>query len=419
MGGDLKFLNSMLGLKNNASMYPCPFCITHKDLLGSNSLSLKPFISSNAATIGFARAVGVSRGRGRSGGRGRGGQSGNGKPTILHLGPRSNEMQMKLAHLADCECCPGDGCKKPISTHDEVELVGEADTHHHQHRFSTAHLVGIFFLCIKLEDVIIDALHVVLRVVPAIYRATVTSHVDNAECLSIAQWVFDTHRIIVSSHTAVQSATGREATIGTECWPGRVCDKLIQIYPEILDQVHIKDSDNMKTALAVWDAFLEFNDELVQGCDDDDQNDVERHAGKMQKLAETFVDVFKAASSSAKVTPYMHCMMVDIPRMILRHGSLMKFSAQGLERLHQWVKFITLWRSNKHHEDVGGTVMKGLTNKASAGVEMPPRRSGKKRDANNGFVKKGGNMSKVARAKMEEGKDVLMRAIAERKAEVD
>ena len=50
---------------------------------------------------------------------------------------------------------------------------------------------------------------------------------------------------------------------------------------------------------------------------------------------------------------------------------------------------------------------------------MPPRRSGKKRDANNGFVEKGGNMSKVAREKMEEGKEVLMRAIAEKKTEVD
>jgi hypothetical protein len=73
----------------------------------------------------------------------------------------------------------------------------------------------------------------------------------------------------------------------------------------------------------------------VKGCDDDDQNDVERHARKMQKLVEIFVDVFKAALSSAKVTPYMHCMMVDIPRMILENGSLMKFSAQGLESLHQ------------------------------------------------------------------------------------
>jgi hypothetical protein len=94
----------------------------------------------------------------------------------------------------------------------------------------------------------------------------------------------------------------------------------------------------------------------------------------------------------------------------------MKFSAQGLERLHQWVKFITLWRSNKHHDAIGGTVMKGLTAKASAGVKMPPRRTGKKRDAENQFVKKGGNMSKVAREAMDEGKVVLMRAIAERKA---
>jgi hypothetical protein len=35
----------------------------------------------------------------------------------------------------------------------------------------------------------------------------------------------------------------------------------------------------------------------------------------------------------------------------------------------------------------------------------------------NQFVKKGGNMSKVAREAMDEGKFVLMRAIAEKKAE--
>jgi len=68
----------------------------------------------------------------------------------------------------------------------EAELVGEADTRHHQQHFSTAHHVGIFFFSIKLEDVIIDALHIVLRVVPAIYRSTVSPHVDNPECLSIA-----------------------------------------------------------------------------------------------------------------------------------------------------------------------------------------------------------------------------------------
>ncbi len=46
--------------------------------------------------------------------------------------------------------------------------------------------------------------------------------------------------------------------------------------------------------------------------------------------------------------------------------------------------------------------MKGLINKASAGVEMPPLRSGKKRDAKDEFVKKGGNKSKVAREEWRE-----------------
>ena len=95
----------------------------------------------------------------------------------------------------------------------------------------------------------------------------------------------------------------------------------------------------------------------------------------------------------------------------------MKFSAQGLERLHQCVKFITLWRSTKHHDAIGGAVLKGLAAKASAGFKMPPRRACKKKDAENQFVNKGGSMSKVAREAMDEGKVVLMRSIAERKAE--
>ena len=163
--------------------------------------------------------AGSMRGRGRGGGRGRGSRNGNdkSKPPITHLGPRSTKMQMQLAHLEACECCPGDKCWKTINPADEGELVGEAETRHHQHHFSTAHLVGVFFLCIQLEDVIIDALHVVLRVIPAIYRATVTAHVDQAECQSISQWIFDTHRVIVSSNTAALRATGRSApSVGLE-----------------------------------------------------------------------------------------------------------------------------------------------------------------------------------------------------------
>ena len=434
LGGDLKFINSMLGLKNNASLYPCPFCITHHKLLGlCMTMLLKHKATYNAelakrkeeALPGLAGS-GRGRGRGRAA-RGRGGAQGRGglstaakksaakKPTppITYLGPRTNQMQLQLAHVEGSECCPGDKCwKKIIPENEPEELSTEAAKNHHQWHFSTAHMVGILFWCIQLEDVIIDALHVVLRVVPAIYRATVSAHVDSAECESISQWIFDVHRIIVSSKTAVQSATGKEATVGTECWHGAVCEKMLQIYPDVLDQVHSQNAENKKHMVAAWDAFLEWLDELHKGCDDDDKDDVERHAVKLKDLAEIFVNRFKKVASEEQVTPYMHCMMIDIPDQVRRHGGLLKYSAQGVERLHQWVKFIVMYRSNKHHDTIGKQVMQGLTVKG-ADKEMPARRQGQKRKE----AQHGGHMSKKARQEMDHTKEGLQRAIALRKQE--
>ena len=112
-------------------------------------------------------------------------------------------------------------------------------------------------------------------------------------------------------------------------------EKLLDIYTEVLDQVHPKDSEIYVVNEDVWDSFWEFQGELVKGCDDEDANDVERNAETLQSLAETFVNNFSKASSGEKVTPYMHCIMVDVPRLVRRHGSLVKFSSQGVERLHQ------------------------------------------------------------------------------------
>ncbi len=122
-------------------MYSCLFCITHKDLLDLSSSALLAYkgtytsvVADNTASRvvqgGFTGLTGSIRRSGRGGGRGRGSRNGNdnSKPPITHLGPRSNKMQMRLAHLEACECCPGDKCWKTIHPDDEGELVGEADT---------------------------------------------------------------------------------------------------------------------------------------------------------------------------------------------------------------------------------------------------------------------------------------------------
>ena len=73
--------------------------------------------------------------------------------------------------------------------------------------------------------------------------------------------------------------------------------------------------------------------------------------------------------------------------MVLRHGSLATYSSQGVERLHQWVQFITQYRSNRKTKDVAATVLTGVTAMASNEAEKPGRR---KRGREN---RQGGHMS--------------------------
>ena len=70
-----------------------------------------------------------------------------------------------------------------------------------------------------------------------------------------------------------------------------------------------------------------------------------------------------------------------------------------MERLDQWVKFITQHRSNRQAKDVAGTVLGGITRKANrqAHERKQDHVAGRKRQAANAVVKPGGNMSKAAR----------------------
>ena len=137
-----------------------------------------------------------------------------------------------------------------------------------------------------------------------------------------------------------------------------------------------------------WDSFFTFNEKLVSGCNDNDPENIKRHSEELRQLAEDFVNKFKKTASSQKVPPYMHMMACDIPRMVLLHGSLTKYSSQGVERLHQWVKFITAYRSDRQHKNVATTVIRGITSKGSVETDMPGRRKRGRREA-----LEGGHMS--------------------------
>ena len=80
---------------------------------------------------------------------------------------------------------------------------------------------GAFFSFIPVSRVLVDILHLELRICLAIWRHTDNNHVTKEELAKLCQWVYDEDKIIISKDTAVQSSTGLENKIGSSAWPGK------------------------------------------------------------------------------------------------------------------------------------------------------------------------------------------------------
>ena len=184
LGGDMKFLNSMCGLQNNSATFPCPFCICHKDLL---HLSLAELIKikqdyDNKLPLLKRQHLAARRKINKKE-----------KAPVTYLGPRSNDHQLVLAHIEATEDCPCHFCWHAIGPNEKVAEGKAAYDRHCQFHFSTKPGLGLLSKSIAWKGILIDVLHIVLRVVPAIYIATVSAHIDKTQCEDLSQWIFDVH----------------------------------------------------------------------------------------------------------------------------------------------------------------------------------------------------------------------------------
>jgi hypothetical protein len=195
---------------------------------------------------------------------------------------------------------------------------------------------GAFLPFVPVSRVMVDILHLELRVCPAIWRLTVSNHVSKEELANICQWVYDEHKIIISKDTAVQSSTGKENSIGSSSWPGKTCSKIMQIYPDVMKMVHVKQKGkNLEACMLCWDYFVLLMKNLKEGCDDNDPDSVEAHANRVEALCENMIEAFvEAGLAMNRVTVYMHIAQAHLPEQIRRAGSMSKGSSQGAEHLH-------------------------------------------------------------------------------------
>ena len=131
-----------------------------------------------------------------------------------------------------------------------------------------------------------------------------------------------------------------------------------------------------------------FKEEVALGCDDTSESSKREHAERLKLLAECLVASFRELGGVKAVTPYMHIMMAHIYDMVMRHGSLTKFSAQGVEALHQPIKKDA---NASNRQDTVQTVIKKV---ALRGYAQDVRGERKKKGKDN---KAGGHKSKADR----------------------
>ena len=370
LGGDLKFLTAMLGMANNKSINPCPLC---------KALSQKKCRQLHLTRAELKKAKVEAR-------------------TVAEI------QKLAHLHLGNDYCC--EACNQKITK----DITYPERTKYGRQMRQRKHLMvregdGPFLPFIPISRVLIDILHLELRVCPVLWRLTVSNHVDKDKLQAICQWVSDHHKIIISKGTAVQSSTGRSNKIGSDCWPGKTCAKIMKIYPEVMDKVHMKNAKNKEACIACWEFFAVLIHTLKEGCNDSDPSSVEKHADSVEALAEKLVAACIAAGLGMdRVTVYMHVALAHLADQIRLIGSLSKGSSQGAEFLHQDMQDLTKRHTNKNKMHVCGTTLqKSLCKQdASQNPEYGPRKGKEK------VTLPGGHMSKADRAVRHQNYEQIM-----------
>jgi hypothetical protein len=333
IGGDLKFVTGILGMSGNQTVNPCPFCNV-EDSKGQREMHL----SKEELDVKGVEARTI------------------------------DDIQM-YAHIHNGEDYDCPRCNEHIT--EGIEYPVRSTYHRRAHQREHLMVVegkGPFFPFIPVSRVLVDILHLELRICPAIWRLTVSNHVSKDELEKLCQWVYDEHKIIISKDTAVQSSTGKENKIGSSAWPGKTCSKIMQIYPQVMEKVHVKKKKrNLALCTLCWDYFVLLMTTLKKGCNDDDADSVENHAQEVEALSENMLKAFiEAGLAMDRVTVYMHIAIAHLPEQIRLIGSLSKGSSQGAERMHQDMQCITKYHTNKQPDTVCGTTLEKVHSKLDA-----------------------------------------------------
>ena len=339
-GGDSKLLCSWLGLAGGASNFGCFTCETHAELWHLSFAELKEKL--------------------------RGADDADNPDPIPY---RDTDRQADMSHVPravtfTCPCCNKDihPNEQPTQFRDSRQRQAWQQLH-----LGTMHFCNPFFGWLPADRFVMDILHLVLRVVPVLFKHTVSSQLDPEQLEDVCRMFSDRTGVHISCGGAGQSAKGtKEERNPTECWSGEVCYTLMDDIMRVMEDAYLDqlqaDEDPLKlqryhASVEVWRAFICILAAIHEGCDDTDQASIEAHADEVEGLAEVFRQRYLQIASTRQVTVYMHHLWHHAATHIRRWGSLNKLSSQGTEAVHQVVKFVGRHRSDHKKSNVTRTCM--------------------------------------------------------------
>ena len=345
-GGDSKLLNAWLGLSGGSSNHGCFSCETHKQYWHLSYEELKQHFRTDEYDE---------------------------DPDPIPY--RDTDKQLRLSHVPQATaytcCCCGD----TINPNDQPRQFRDDKQRQEWQRrhLGTMYHCEPFFSWMPVDRFIMDVLHAVLRVVPALFRHTVSSQLTQDQLDDVCALFSDESTVHISCSGAGQSARGsKEERNATECWSGEVCYAVMDNVGKLLSDTYLgqlnAQDDPMKmqkyeASQKVWNAFICLLACIHAGCDDEDDAAIQLHADEVESLAETFRQCFLKVATTGQVTVYMHHLWHHASNTIRKYGSLGKLSSQGTEAVHQVVKFVGRHRSDKKKEHVTCTVMRRIAAK--------------------------------------------------------
>ena len=353
LGGDLKFILSILGHCGASSTYPCGQCeVETADVCSTDLEKLKK----------------ITR--------------------------RSVERCKLLSHTAYGKQCPV--CDKKI-THQDFDSVSESKKQEHARTHFGIKLGFSPLTNIEPNDHMICLLHLLLRVVSSLWQATVVPFLSDFNVPFILEVL---KKIKVHIPARKLKKIGKrfdlynlQAAIQKHNFNGAACIQLLVFFDEVFEALFKKQNDETKTASEaqaelscrnLWILFRNFWVSLTTDFDDP-LVEKETQSQKIQFNAKLFVEGWNSVAGKNK-SAYMHYLLVHLEEQVARFGDLRKYSAQGLEHLHSIFKSLLFSNTNRHVVDrvrqEAVCVMYGATNpQGHSEIERAALENGKRKRA--------------------------------------